>query len=75
MPQKTIPEVDSNMNSNCSILQNFIGNYEVQRLNDWCVLDNDSDAIVVGWYDSVFEGIDMWYPDEQICSQPRLFYY
>ncbi|MCH79905.1 hypothetical protein A2U01_0000666, partial [Trifolium medium] len=31
----------------------------------------DSPIIVIAWYDSVFEGIDMWYRDEKDVNQPR----
>jgi hypothetical protein len=41
-------------------------------LNEWTVLDADSPAIVVGWYDAVIEGIDKWYPDDKYINQPRL---
>ncbi|GAU29159.1 hypothetical protein TSUD_275780 [Trifolium subterraneum] len=49
----------------------FIGNLEIKRLSDLGNSKDDSPAIVIGWYDSVFEGIDMWYSDEDRSRQPR----
>jgi hypothetical protein len=58
--------------TNCSILDNFIGNFTVKRLNDLSSSSDYSTSIVVGWYDSVSEGIDMWHINPPICSEPRL---
>jgi hypothetical protein len=63
---------DPFVKTNCSILDNFIGNLSVKRLSDMLSSKDYSTYIVVGWYDSVSEGIDMWNIDPQICSEPRL---
>jgi hypothetical protein len=58
--------------SKCSILNEFIGNNEVKILSDLCVSKVDSTSIVIGWYHSVYEGVDMWYPNDNYCNEPRL---
>jgi hypothetical protein len=57
---------------NCSILDDFIGNFTVKRFSDMSSSNGYSTSIVVGWYDSVSEGIDMWHIDPPICNEPRL---
>ncbi|WJX57279.1 hypothetical protein P8452_42856 [Trifolium repens] len=57
--------------SNCLALNEFIGNVEVKRLGDLCDSKNGSTCIVIGWYDSVSEGVNMWYPDDDYCNEPR----
>jgi hypothetical protein len=53
-------------------LDTFIGNLGIKRLNELSLLEDDSPSIVIGWYDSVFEGVDVWYPDDKYSNQPRL---
>ncbi|MCI16147.1 hypothetical protein A2U01_0037288, partial [Trifolium medium] len=71
IPQVIVPSIQTSIVSNCSILDEFIGNMGVIRLSDLRNSKDDSPTIVIAWYDSVFEGIDMWYPDEKDTNQPR----
>jgi hypothetical protein len=56
----------------CSTLNEFIGENEVKILSDLSVSKVDSTSIVVAWYHSVKEGVDMWYPDDDYSNEPRL---
>ncbi|PNX60429.1 hypothetical protein L195_g051925, partial [Trifolium pratense] len=71
IPEVIVPFIQSSLPSNCPVLDDFIGNIGVMRLSDLGNLKDDSVAIIVGWYDSVFEGIDLWYPDEKDTNHPR----
>jgi hypothetical protein len=73
IPNHSVPNMHKHVQSNCSILDSFIGNLGVKRLNEWSLSKDDSPSIVIGWYDSVFEGVDMWYPDDNYSNQPRLY--
>jgi hypothetical protein len=64
--------IGSPVKTNCSILNEFIGNLEVKRLSDLSNLQDDSTSVVIGWYDSVHEGIDIWFSVSPCCCQPRL---
>ncbi|XP_045823933.1 uncharacterized protein LOC123916508 [Trifolium pratense] len=71
---KSIESVDQivpSIESNFSILDSYIGNRSVKRLKDFFVSKDDGVCVVFGWYDSVLEGVDMWYPDDQSSIQPR----
>jgi hypothetical protein len=68
-----VPNIEFHVQSNCSILDSCIGNLGVKRLNELSLLEDDSAAIIIGWYESVFEGVDMWYPDDNYCNQPMLY--
>jgi hypothetical protein len=57
--------------TNCSILDEFIGNLEVKRLSDLSNSQDDSTSVVIGWYDSVYEGIDIWCSVSPCCDEPR----
>jgi hypothetical protein len=72
-PHQTLPIIESNVQSNCIELDSFVGNHQVKRLKELFMLENDSTTIILGWYDSVFEGIDMWYPEDDYCKIPRLY--
>ncbi|WJX33710.1 hypothetical protein P8452_42393 [Trifolium repens] len=71
IPHLPAPSIEFPLKSNCPILDSFIGNFGIKRLNELSLLEDDSPSIVIGWYDSVFEGIDMWYPDDNYSNQPR----
>jgi hypothetical protein len=73
IPHISVPNIEFHVQSNCSILDSFIGNLGVKRLNELSLLEDDSAAIIIGWYDSVCEGEDMWYPDDNYSNQPRLY--
>jgi hypothetical protein len=77
IPNSFVTNNESSVRSNCSTLDLFVGNLVVKRLNQLIPLQDNSPVIVIGWYDSVIEGIDMWYPDYNNGTKPRLdgFYY
>jgi hypothetical protein len=53
-------------------LNEFIGNCEVKILGDLSLSKVDSTSIVIAWYHSVCEGVDMWYPNDNYSNEPRL---
>jgi hypothetical protein len=53
-------------------LDSFIEKNRVIRLNEIFKLENHATAVILAWYDSVFEGIDMWYPEDNCCQNQRL---
>jgi hypothetical protein len=63
--------IGSPVKTNCSILDEFIGNLEVKRLSDLSNSQDDSTSAVIGWYDSVYEGIDIWCSVSPCCDEPR----
>jgi hypothetical protein len=58
--------------TNCSILDEFIGNSDVKRLSDLFGSHHSSTSIVIGWYDSVYEGVDIWSSASHDFNEPRL---
>ncbi|WJX62990.1 hypothetical protein P8452_47924 [Trifolium repens] len=63
--------IGSAIKTNCSTLDEFIGDLEVKRLSDLSSSKDGSTSIVIGWYDSVYEGVDIWYSVREYYNDPR----
>jgi hypothetical protein len=67
-----VRSIGSAIKTNCSTLDEFIGDLEVKRLSDLSSSKDGSTSIVIGWYDSVYEGVDIWYSVREYYNDPRL---
>jgi hypothetical protein len=67
----SLKTIGSAIKTNCSTLDEFIGNFDVKRLSDLSSFQYGSTSIVIAWYDSVYEGVDIWYPVSQYSNEPR----
>jgi hypothetical protein len=52
-------------------LLNFIGGFPVKSLNELLKSDANVPTIVPVWFDSVLEGVDLWFSDDQSRDQPK----
>jgi hypothetical protein len=52
-------------------LSEFIGKLKVYTLRQLCASKDIGEVVCMGWYESVVEGVDMWYVDDRYCFDPR----
>jgi hypothetical protein len=52
-------------------LLNFVGGSHVKSLNELLKSDANVPTIVPVWFDSVLEGVDLWFSDDHSRVQPK----
>ncbi|WJX89391.1 hypothetical protein P8452_71392 [Trifolium repens] len=52
-------------------MKKFIGDIEVKKIEDLFTTSQSGVFIVVGWFVSIVEGVDMWFPRIAVSSVPR----
>jgi hypothetical protein len=52
-------------------MKKFIGDIEVKKMEDLFTTSQSGIFIVVGWFVSIVEGVDMWFPRIAVSSVPR----
>jgi hypothetical protein len=52
-------------------LERFMGGLPIKKLPELFDSVFDGVAVVPVWFDSVVEGVDMWFKGEQIDSNPK----
>jgi hypothetical protein len=50
---------------------NFVGDSPVKTLHELLNGGSSGVSIVPVWFDSVLEGVDIWFTDDECKSQPR----
>ncbi|KAK2455838.1 replication factor A protein [Trifolium repens] len=51
---------------------NFVGDSPVRTLHELLTVDSSGVCVVPVWFDSVVEGVDVWFSDDECKGQPRL---
>jgi hypothetical protein len=52
-------------------LKDFMGDVRVKKIEDLFSSPECGVFVVVGWFVSVVEGVDMWFPTLSMNSRPR----
>ncbi|XP_045799281.1 uncharacterized protein LOC123896708 [Trifolium pratense] len=52
-------------------LKDFIGDLKIKNFQDLLICKENGPFVVVAWFESVVEGIDVWYPDRSRKDEPR----
>jgi hypothetical protein len=55
-------------------MKNFIGDIKVKNIEELLNSSESGIFVVAGWFVSVVEGVDMWYPRVAKSSSPRYDY-
>jgi hypothetical protein len=50
---------------------NFVGDSPVRTLHELLTVDSSGVCVVPVWFDSVVEGVDVWFSDDDCKGQPR----
>ncbi|WJX88957.1 hypothetical protein P8452_70993 [Trifolium repens] len=64
--------MDSNHIEISNKLINFVGDLSVKTLHELLNVESTGVSVVPVWFDSVVEGIDVWFCDDQCKGQPKL---
>jgi hypothetical protein len=54
-------------------LINFVGELPVRTLHELLSVESNGVSVVPVWFDSVVEGVDVWFSDDQCKGQPKYF--
>ncbi|WJX77299.1 hypothetical protein P8452_60620 [Trifolium repens] len=64
--------MDSIYNQIYNKLINFVGELPVRTLHELLNVESNGVSVVPVWFDSVVEGVDVWFSDDQCKGQPKL---
>jgi hypothetical protein len=51
----------------------FVGDSPIKTLHELLNVESTSVSVVPVWFDSVVEGVDVWFCDDQCKGQPKYF--
>jgi hypothetical protein len=65
--------MDSSHTDISNKLINFVGDLPVKTLHELLNVESTGVSVVPVWFDSVVEGVDVWFCDDQCKGHPKYF--
>jgi hypothetical protein len=66
--------MDSSHTDISNKLINFVGDLPVKTLHELLNVESTGVSVVPVWFDSVVDGVDVWFCDDQ-CKPAQVFFY